>query len=44
LRVKRSYRQQLLKSEDMSELVKLVLFLIMKQDAKQEYISRILEL
>lgn len=42
LRIKRSYHHNLLESENMSDMVKLVLFLIMKQDIKQEYINRIL--
>lgn len=44
LRVKRAHRQYLLEHEYMSELIKLILFLIMRQELKQEFVSRILEL
>lgn len=42
LRFKRNYRQALYEKEYISELVKLVLFLIMRQEVKQEFVARIL--
>jgi hypothetical protein len=44
LKFKRSQKQQLIDSEYISEMVKLILFLIMRHEIKQEFVNRILEL
>lgn len=44
LRFKRVHRQHLVENQYISELIKLILFLIMRQEVKQEFVNRILEL
>lgn len=42
LKFKRNRKQELIDSEYISEMVKLILFLIMRHEIKQEFVNRIL--
>ena len=44
MKFKKFQRQQLLDAQSISELVKIILFMIMRSSIKEEFVGRILEL
>lgn len=44
LKLKRSYRQSIINRQSIADIVILILFIVMKHEAKQEFVDRILDL